>query len=159
MHIAHKAHPLLTVNEVAKLAGVKRRQVAYLARAGEIPGARLSADKYHFEYADTPALRVWAKNKRRLAKERLMIFRSPRPYDRFYYPKGDSDLKLPRRIARAFTNWKLWMYQHRPFHGWPEYKLQALKRELETFDEASEKLEKLLAYYSNERLREKVSRL
>lgn len=159
MHIAHSRNGGLTVEEVAKLAGLKRRQVAYLATAGEIPGAKLSRNGYHFEYPDTPELRTWAKSRRRLARERKRTFKAPRLFDRVYIAKWDDDMQLPRRIARAFTDWKLWMYQHKPLSGWKAEKLEALQSELATFDEAYQSVRRLVDYHRKERTREILARL
>jgi hypothetical protein len=153
MHMAHLQNAkLLTVEEIAKLAGVKRRQVANLARRGEVPGARRASNGYHFEYPDSPALRLWIKRKRRLAKERQQLFAAPR----WYYPKGDVDMKLPRKLAGAFSEWKFWMRENQPFHRWEDEKLRALEWELGTFNEAYETVKKLLKQRSNQRVRERA---
>jgi hypothetical protein len=83
MHIAHsKTAEFLSVEQLAKLAGLQRRQIANLARAGEIPGARRSADGYHFEYPDAADLRLWIDNKRRQTEQRLQFLPPRRHYHR-----------------------------------------------------------------------------
>ena len=151
MHIAHKTDsPSLSAKAVAKLAGVKMRQLANLARAGEIPDVRRAVNGYHFAYSDTPALRVWASRKRRLAKERAQSLPTAASY---YYPRADVDLQRPRQLATAFHEWKTWMRANDPFHGWEEARLRALWNELATFREASERIAKLLKQRSDARLR------
>lgn len=65
MHIAHSLAEFLTVDEVAKRVGLKRRQIANLARAGEINGARRSPDGYHFEYPVSKELLMWISEKKK----------------------------------------------------------------------------------------------
>lgn len=156
MHIAHSSGKQLTVEQVAKGAGIKRRQVAYLADRGEIPGVRRSADGYHFEYRDGPALRLWFKRKRRAARERSLEL--PKPV-RWYDARADVDMELPRKQSAIFTGWKLWMRENQPFYGWEEEKLRALERELATFNEAYETVKQILRQRSNQRLREKKQNL
>lgn len=48
----------LTVTQVALLTGLRRRQVAVLARDGRIPDAT-RPDGWHYQYNDTLALRAW----------------------------------------------------------------------------------------------------
>lgn len=151
MHIAHKTDPPpLSAKAVAKLAGLKMRQLANLASAGEIPGVLRAANGYHFSYPDTPALRVWASRKRRLAKERAQSLPATASY---YYPRADVDLQRPRQLATAFHEWKTWMRANDPFHGWEDARLRALSNELATFREASERIAKLLKQRSDARLR------
>ena len=60
MHIAHsQPGEFLSVGQIEKLTGLKRRQIANLARRRAIPGARLSANGYHYEYPVSRALRDW----------------------------------------------------------------------------------------------------
>lgn len=73
MHIADEATgKRLTVGEVAQLAGLKRRHVANLAKAEDIPDAKRGPDGLHFEYRDTADFRRWAEGKGRRAKERQL---------------------------------------------------------------------------------------
>ncbi len=98
MHIAHtRVEKFLSVEQLAKLAGLKRRQIANLAKAGDIPGARRSSDGYHFEYPDSADLRLWSENKRRKTQERLQFSSSTRRYDDLY----SSHMELPRKVAHA----------------------------------------------------------
>src|SRR5437773_2606895 len=136
MHIAHhRRRKTIAVTEVARRAGLKRRQVAYRAARGEVPDARRSRDGYHFQYGDTSRLRLWCEEQKRRAAERRLVFSAPKKwYQRdFYLEKADPDMLLPRKVADAFFAWRCWMEQNRPFHGWEESKLCALKRHLATF--------------------------
>ena len=47
--------------QVANLYGLKRGQIANLARRGKIPGVVRGPDGVHFQYPDTPELREAAK--------------------------------------------------------------------------------------------------
>ena len=60
---------LIGVEELAKRAGLKRRQIAQLARNGKIPGA-IRPDGYHYEYRVTPELLDWIEWKRRRIQRR-----------------------------------------------------------------------------------------
>ena len=138
MHIAQSRGPkFVSVEELAKLAGVKRRQIANLARAGEIPGARSAPNGYHFEYPDTPELRAWIKQKRRVASERAQLRRLPAPV-KWYSARADVDMQLPRKLTLAFFGWYEWMQQNRPLHRWNEEELLELKRQLTVFNTAYE---------------------
>jgi len=98
MHIAHsRGEKFLSVEQLAKLAGLKRRQIANLAKAGDVPGARRSSDGYHFEYPDTADLRLWSENKRRKTEERLQFSTPARRYGDLY----SSHMELPRKVAHA----------------------------------------------------------
>ena len=80
MHIAHyKDGDLITVQQVAKIIGLKRRAVAYLAKKRDIPDVT-STDGCHYAYRNTPRFRNWAERKRRevKAKKRPLIFRTQR---------------------------------------------------------------------------------
>lgn len=54
----------ISVELVAKMAGLKKRQIQRLAAEGEIPSTAKHQNGYHRIYFDTPELRAWAKNKR-----------------------------------------------------------------------------------------------
>ena len=70
MHIAHlEEQKLIGVEELAKRVGLKRRQIAKLARNGKIPGA-IRPDGYHYEYRVTPELLDWIEWKRRRIQRR-----------------------------------------------------------------------------------------
>ena len=70
MHIAHRRNRVgITVEELAKRVGLKRRQIAELARRGKIPGAN-RPDGYHYEYPVTPELLDWIEWKRRQVERR-----------------------------------------------------------------------------------------
>jgi hypothetical protein len=142
MHIAQSSESkLISVEKLAKLAGVKRRQIANLARAGEIPGARSAPNGYHFEYPDTPELRSWIKQRRRVASERSQLRRLPAPV-KWYSARADVDMQLPRKLAETFFGWYEWMKQNRPLHRWSEEDLRALKSRLAVFNTAYEAVAK-----------------
>lgn len=64
MHIAHlEDEQSITVEQLAKMIGLKRRQVANLAKKGMIPGVS-RPDGCHFQYRLTPELRDWIERKR-----------------------------------------------------------------------------------------------
>jgi hypothetical protein len=68
MHIAHpKMGQVLTVEQLAELIGLKRRQIAYLAP--NIPDA-IRPDGYHYVYPVTPELLDWIEWKRRKVQQR-----------------------------------------------------------------------------------------
>jgi len=70
VHIAHRRSQVgITVEELAKEVGLKRRQIAELARRGKIPGA-IRPDGYHYEYRVTPELLDWIESKRRQVARR-----------------------------------------------------------------------------------------
>jgi len=70
MHIAHRdQQESVNVEELAKRIGLKRRQVAYLARKGEIPDV-ICVDGYHKAYPLTPANLGYIDWKRQKVKER-----------------------------------------------------------------------------------------
>ena len=157
MHIAHhRRGKTIAVTEVARRAGLKRRQIAYRAARGEVPDARRSRDGYHFEYRNTPRLRRWCDEQKRLAAERRLVFSAPK---KWYSEKSDPDLLLPRKAARAFSAWRIWMEQNRPFRSWEESKLYALRHHLGTFTVAAEKVAKVLKSLSDQRLRDRVQNL
>jgi hypothetical protein len=145
MHIAHSPGPeFLPVETVARLAGLKKRQVQNCARTGEIPGVLRAANGYHLAYPDTPELRLWCKQKRRIARERAQG--RPTPV-RWYSPRRDVDLQLPQKLAVAFHEWNSWMRENQPLHGWEEQKLRALKTELEVFHTVYEAVAKHVKYH------------
>ena len=64
MHIAHsEVGQSITVEQLAKRIGLKRRQVANLAKKGGIPGVS-RPDGCHYQYRLTPELRDWIERKR-----------------------------------------------------------------------------------------------
>ena len=70
MHIAHlKIGEVLPVEQLAELVGLKRRQIAYLARNGKIPGV-ICPDGCHFQYLVTPELLDWIEWKRHQLQRR-----------------------------------------------------------------------------------------
>jgi hypothetical protein len=70
MHIAYLTiGQVLSVEQLAELVGLKRRQIAYEARNGKIPGA-IRPDGYHYEYRVTPELLDWIESKRRQVARR-----------------------------------------------------------------------------------------
>jgi hypothetical protein len=104
MHIAHSTTGILTVEAVAKLAGLKRRQVANLARkGGVIPDVERAPNGYHFVYHDTPRLRYWAREQRMRAQSRQ---------ERSYYRarRGPGKKRMP--ITRAEVKSAGWTPAH-----------------------------------------------
>jgi hypothetical protein len=70
VHITHpKIGEVLTVEQLARLVGLKRRQIAYLAKSGEIPSV-IRPDGYHYQYFVTPELLDWIEWKRRQVRRR-----------------------------------------------------------------------------------------
>jgi hypothetical protein len=70
MHIAHLVEKqFLTVQELAKRMGLKRRQIAAEARKKRIPGV-IRPDGYHYAYPLTPELLDWVEQKRRQVQRR-----------------------------------------------------------------------------------------
>ena len=64
MHIAHSEDAQsVTVEQLAKMIGLKRRQVANLAKKRNIPGV-IRPNGYHYHYPLSPALRDWIERKR-----------------------------------------------------------------------------------------------
>lgn len=53
----------ISVAQIAKRTGLSRRQIAYLARAGKIPGV-IRPNGYHYAYPDTIQLQDWMQDKR-----------------------------------------------------------------------------------------------
>jgi hypothetical protein len=75
MHIAHpEIGQVLTVEQLAELIGLKRRQIAYLAPI--IPGA-VRPDGYHYEYRVTLELLDWIEWKRNKVERRRQSNRKP----------------------------------------------------------------------------------
>jgi len=76
MHIAHRGKSeLITVKELTKRVGLKRRQIAQLARNGKIPGA-IRPDGYRYAYPVTPELVDWIEWKRNKVKQRRQGIRT-----------------------------------------------------------------------------------
>ena len=96
MHIAHRKEKLLSVEDVARHCGLKRRQIANLARDGKIDGARRSADGYHFEYPDTEKLRTWIAWKRQAIRRRQAPVKNPR----------NDGVPSPHAVAVHFMFWR-----------------------------------------------------
>jgi hypothetical protein len=69
MHIAHHKVSKVHVEQLAKMVGLKRRQIAYLAKKGRIPDA-ICPDGYHYQYPLTPQLSDWIEWKHRLVERR-----------------------------------------------------------------------------------------
>jgi len=70
MHIAYlQKAQFISVEELAKTVGLKRRQIAQLGRDGKIPGA-IRLDGYHYAYPVTPELLDWIEWKRRKVQQR-----------------------------------------------------------------------------------------
>jgi hypothetical protein len=70
MHIAHRHNAgFINVEELAKRVGLKRRQIAELARRGKIPGA-IQPDGYHYVYPITRELLDWIEWKRLKVQQR-----------------------------------------------------------------------------------------
>jgi hypothetical protein len=139
MHIAH-AHKgkTLSVKQIARLTGLKRRRIAELARQGEIPGA-IRRDGYHFEYRVSPSLFEWIEWKAARVEERkrpkpkqspafnrmggvLNIFGIRQEFDIWLRRVGDADgirkmereeilmiLREIRPIARLYRNLAQWL--------------------------------------------------
>jgi hypothetical protein len=77
MHIAHpRIGEVITVEQLAELVGLKRRQIAYLAP--DIPGA-IRPDGYHYEYRVTPELLDWIEWKRRKIQRRKRCVKTAKP--------------------------------------------------------------------------------
>lgn len=57
------------MEQLAELVGLKRRQIAYLARKEKIPGV-IRPNAYHYEYRVTPELLDWIEWKRRQVQRR-----------------------------------------------------------------------------------------
>ena len=98
MHIAHLASPeSFTVEELADRVGLKRRQIAQLARDGKIPGA-IRPDGYHFEYVVTPELLDWVEWKRR------QVIRRKHPTER-ENRRTDSGVITIQGLRQTFEIW------------------------------------------------------
>jgi hypothetical protein len=71
MHIAHYSKvKAFTVEQIAKMTGLKRRQIAYLARKDDFPRVA-RPDGYHNEYPVTPQLLAWiARKKQKVANRK-----------------------------------------------------------------------------------------
>jgi excisionase family DNA binding protein len=79
MHIAHhQSSGFISVEELAKRVGLKRRQIAELARNGKIPGAT-RLDGYHYVYPITSELLEWIEWKRRRVKQRQRPVKTAHP--------------------------------------------------------------------------------
>ena len=64
MHIAHYSDgEILTVEQLSKLVGLQRRQVANLARKEKVPGVT-RPNGWHYQYRMNPDLRIWIQVKR-----------------------------------------------------------------------------------------------
>lgn len=85
---------------VCKLCGLKRRQVAILANAGAIPGAKRGTDGVHFAYFDGRAFQAWAETQR--AKQAAR-HEWPKPS---LTPSKNAALVTIEGIASYFELWK-----------------------------------------------------
>jgi hypothetical protein len=72
MHIAHfNEGDLLSVEVIAELTGLKRRQIANLARQMKIPGVS-RPNGYHYQYELTADLRCWIEEKQNRVEKRKL---------------------------------------------------------------------------------------
>jgi len=79
MHIAHLGEArVIGVEELAKEVGLKRRQIAELARRGKIPGA-IRPDGYHYLYPVTAELLDWIAWKHHRVKQRRRPIEAAKP--------------------------------------------------------------------------------
>ena len=97
MHIAHQK--VLHVGQLAKMVGLQRRQIAYLAKKGRIPDA-ICLDGYHYQYPLTPELSDWIEWKRRQVEERKRV-NSPESRE----TKTDREVITIRGFRRRFDVW------------------------------------------------------
>ncbi len=99
MHIAHPQNAqFISVEELAKTLGLRRRQIAELARDRKIPGA-IRLDGYHYAYPVTPDLLDWIEWKRHKVNQRKRAIEQARP-------KPTSGLITIQGIRQSFDVWK-----------------------------------------------------
>lgn len=102
MHIAHSENgQFITVEQLAKQIGLKRRQVANLAKKGEIPGV-IRPNGCHYQYPFTPALRDWIQRKRSEVKRRRVRGQSVVPQSARALTRGISSI---HGIRMEFEIW------------------------------------------------------
>ncbi len=93
----------LTVMQVAKLYGLKRGQIANLARRGRIPGAVRGPDGVHFQYPDTTELRKEAKAaKTRSLEAGKRLF----PPSRALKGAKEGGVGSPHAVRQQFDFWR-----------------------------------------------------
>src|SRR5882757_9351456 len=140
MHIAHsKRGNFLSVGQIAKLTGLKRRQIAILARQRRIPGARLSANGYHYEYPVSEELRDWIK------RNALRVQKRKKPKE-FKEKEGPHQgIVTVQGIYMAFEIWqRRFATGHYPFEKWPSADLNALLLELVPIAHLCTKINRIL---------------
>jgi hypothetical protein len=98
MHIAHQVQlQVIGAEELAKRVGLKRRQIAELARRGKIANA-IRPDGYHYVYPLTPELLDWIEWKRRQVKQRRRPIEAAKP-------KSTSGVITIHGIRQEFDIW------------------------------------------------------
>lgn len=86
------------MKQLAKMTGLQRRQIANLARKGDIEGAT-RRDGYHFEYPVTPELLDWIDEKRRRVAQRKQLKSSAKS------PKESGGFLNVYGLRRNFEIW------------------------------------------------------
>ena len=130
MHIAHlNPAEFLSVRQLEKLTGLKRRQIANLAKYRDIPGARLSANGYHYEYPDSEALREWIMWKQLEVKQRKIRKLKPGAEWPQNNPAKSGIANLPG-IRMEFDMWHQRATSNRPLEKWTSEALLEAVREI-----------------------------
>ena len=88
---------MLAVEQLAELVGLKRRQIAYLARNKKIPDV-ICPNGYHYEYLVTPELLDWIEWKRRQIQRRKQPKTSK--------TKGNVGVITIQGMRQSFEIWK-----------------------------------------------------
>jgi hypothetical protein len=110
------------VEQLAKMVGLKRRQIAALARNGEIPSA-IRPDGYHYEYPLTPELLNWIEWKRR------QVEKSKQPVPKRH--KETSGIISIRGMRHDLEIWRLRIEQE--IDTWDDEVLEGVRLELTAF--------------------------
>ena len=137
MHIRTFTGKQISLATVTKASRLKRRQVAYLAARGRIPGARRAANGYQFEYFDTREYRQWLADRKIAAQDRN-IFEFPKSY----LVSSSAKTKVPMAMRLCLDEWKRIVLRNYPLCEWSWEESVNLKRQLQPFHELYEQAEK-----------------
>lgn len=140
MHIRTFTGRKIPLSRVMNEACLKRRQVAYLAARGRIPGAQRAANGYHFEYFDTREYRCWLADRKIAAKGRNK--KDPLEWPKTYLFTSSPKTQGPQAMRIFLDDWKRDVLSKYPLFEWPLDELMNLKRQLLPFHDLWEQANK-----------------
>ena len=127
MHIAHyEDGKFLTVEQIAKMTGLKRRQLANLAKKKMIPGVT-RPNGYHYAYPLTPELWDWIQWKGHRVKQRKVDGRSGLHGSR----RIDTGINSIQGVRGEFDIWRRRVESK--LDAWDDETIEEVRRELAAF--------------------------